>query len=201
MNRISDHFITINDVQSKLRVTPNRVQIRLNNESSIKQYCEFVGISRIIEQLDVNITADPNSNYNILDGILTEMYWNRVRFNKYKYKTSTWITIGIINSIKRKEKLYRILEQTCQNDESYNVCALNIRFYKNISNSGVETAKRIHYAHLFDLYINKHEKTWKTIKQLLNKNYKQFEFPSTFKINGINISGKNEIAQQCNNFL
>ena len=44
-------------------------------------------------------------------------------------------------------------------------------------------------------------KTWETIKQLLNKNYKQFEFPSTFKINGVNISDKKEIAQQFNNFF
>ena len=40
--------------------------IRVNNESSIKQYCESVGQTRIIEQLDVNITANPNSNYNII---------------------------------------------------------------------------------------------------------------------------------------
>ncbi len=41
-------------------------------------------------------------------------------------------------------------------------------------------------------------KTWETIEQLLNKNHKQFEFPSTFTINGINISDKKEIAQQFN---
>ena len=72
MSSISDHlpyFISINNMQCKIRMTPNLVQIRGNNESSIKQYFESVGQSRIIEQLDVNITANPNSNYNILDGI------------------------------------------------------------------------------------------------------------------------------------
>ena len=77
MSSISDnlpYFITINNIQSKIRMTPNLVQIRVNNESSVKQYCESVGQSRIIEQLDVNITANPNSNYNILDNILHELH-------------------------------------------------------------------------------------------------------------------------------
>ena len=209
MSSISDHlpyFITINNMQSKIRMTPNLVQIRVNNESSIKRYCESVGQSRIIEQLDVNITANPNSNYNILDDILHELHekhfpTKKVRFNQYKHKKSTWITMGIINSIKHKDKLYRILKQTCQNDESYNVSALNLRVYKNILNGAIRKAKCIHYAHLFDLYRTNMRKTWETIKQLLNKNHKQFEFPSTFTINGINISDKKEISQQFNNLF
>ena len=44
-------------------------------------------------------------------------------------------------------------------------------------------------------------KTCETIKQLLNKNYKQFEFPSPLKINADTISDKKEIAQQFNNFF
>ena len=206
ISSISDHLpycITINNMQSKIRMTPNLVQIRVNNESSIKQYCESVGQSRTIEQLDVNITAHPNSNYNILDDILHELHEKhfpskKVRFNKYKHKKSTWITMGIINSIKQKDKLYQILKQTCQNDEYYNVAALNIRVYKNILKGAIRKAKHIHYAHLFDLYKTNMGKTWETIKQLLNKNYKHFEFSSTFKINGVNISDKKEIAQQFN---
>ena len=84
---------------------------------------------------------------------------------------------------------------------SYNVFALNLRVYKHILNSAIRKAKRIHYAHLFDLYKTNMRKTWETIKQLLNKNYKQFEFTSTFKINGVHISDKKEIAQQFTNFF
>ena len=49
-------------MQSKIRMTPNLVQIR------------SVGQSRIIEQLDVHITANTNLNYNILDDILHELH-------------------------------------------------------------------------------------------------------------------------------
>ena len=95
-------------------------------------------------------------NYNILDDILHELHEKhfpnkKVRFNKSKHKKSTWITMGIMNSIKHQDKLYRILKQTCQNDESYNVSALNLRVYKNILNGAIRKAKYIHNAHLFDL--------------------------------------------------
>ena len=47
--------------------------------------------------------------YNKLHGILHELpekhFPNKeVRFNKYKHKKSTWITIGIMNLIKHKDK-------------------------------------------------------------------------------------------------
>ena len=107
MSSICDHlpyFVTINNIQPKIRMAPNLVHIRVNNESSIKQYCESVGQSRIIEHLDVNITTNPNSNYNILDGILHELHEKhfpnkKVRFNKYKHKKSTWTMMGIMNSM------------------------------------------------------------------------------------------------------
>ena len=75
--------------------------------------------------------------------------------------------MGIMNSVKHKNKLYRILKQTCQNDESYNVSALNLRVYKNILNGAIRKAKHMHYAHLFDLCKTNMKKTWKPI----NKNF------------------------------
>ena len=44
---------------------------------------------------------------------------------------------------KNKDKLYRILKQTCQNDESYNVLAFNL-LYKNILNGAIRKAKRMY---------------------------------------------------------
>ena len=77
-------------MHSKIRMTPNLVQSRVNNQSSIKQYCESVGQSRIIEQLDVNITANPNSNYTILDYILHELHEKH-----FPTKKSVFININI----------------------------------------------------------------------------------------------------------
>ena len=51
--------------------------------------------------------------------------------------------MGIMNSIKHKDKLYRKLKQTCLNDESYNVSALNLRVYKSILNGAIRKAKHI----------------------------------------------------------
>ena len=98
MSSISDHlpyFITINNIQSKSRMIPNLVQIRVNNESSIRQYCESVGQSRVIEQLDVSIVANPNSNY--YTGLKIASNW------------SPWVTKnrpGLIERMTREPNFY-----------------------------------------------------------------------------------------------
>ena len=209
MSSISDHlphYIILENLQSKRR-TPNKVKIRVNNKLAKKKLCESVGKSHIMDKLNLNKTADPNSNYNLIEDILKKLYefhfpTKTVSFNNYTHKTSKWITIGIINSIKHKDKLYRKqLTQTAPNDESYTGLMLNFRTYKNILNRAIRNAKCAHYTHVFDQYKTDSRITWDTIKQLLSKRYKQFEFPDGFNINGVRITNKHEIAQQFNNFF
>ena len=166
MSSISDHlqhYIILENLQSKRR-TPNKVKIRVNNKLARKKLCESVGKSHIMEKLNLNKTADPNSNYNIIEDILKKLYefhfpTKTVRFNKYKHKQSTWITIGIINSIKHKDKLYRKLKQTALNGESYTGLMLYFRTYKNILNRAIRNAKCAHYTHVFDQYKTDARKT------------------------------------------
>ena len=35
------------------------------------------------------------------------------KFNKYRHKKNKWITNGILKSLKTKNKLYMVLQQTC----------------------------------------------------------------------------------------
>ena len=35
------------------------------------------------------------------------------KFNKYRHKKNKWITNGILKSLKTKNKLYKVLQQTC----------------------------------------------------------------------------------------
>ena len=62
--------------------------------------------------------------------------------------------MGIIRSIKRKDKLYRKLKQTPRNIPTYQTLADNLRVKKIIA-----AAKRTHYAHLFDEFKSDTRKT------------------------------------------
>ena len=67
---------------------------------------------------------DPNENYEVLERTLTEVHIECfperiVRFNDKKYKKTPWITTGILNSIIRRKKLYRVFKQTKTDAVSY----------------------------------------------------------------------------------
>ena len=68
--------------------------------------------------------ADPNQNYEILEKALGETHLvcfpeRVVRFNKKKHKKTPWITVGILKSINRRNKLYKSLKKTQLNSISY----------------------------------------------------------------------------------
>lgn len=137
MSNISDHlpYFIITDILLSKQSAPKWVTIRTNNEKATTQYYESVRQSCIMDQLNLNELSDPNTNYNLLENILSRLYdyhfpAKTVRYNKYKHKKSNWITIGIINSIKHKDKLYRKLKQTAHNEISYNASLINLRVYK-----------------------------------------------------------------------
>ena len=71
-----------------------------------------------MDLLDRNIyDTEPNENYEVLERTLKEVHTEClperiVRFNDKKHKKTPWITTGILNSINRRNKLYRVLKQT-----------------------------------------------------------------------------------------
>ena len=73
-----------------------------------------------MDLLDKNIYAiDPNENYEVLERTLkevhTECFPERiVRFNDKKHKKTPWVNTGILNSINRSNKLYRVLSRPKQ---------------------------------------------------------------------------------------
>ena len=209
MSNISDHqpyFIVLDQIKSE-QISPKTVLIiNKNTPAATKHFYDAVVQANIYEKLNKDTLSDPNSNYDLLENILCNLYDKHfptklVKLKKYKHKKSTWITVGILNSIKYKDKLYRNLKQTVQNDTSYNILQINIRAYKTILNKAIRDAKRIHYATMFDQFKTNTRKTWDTIKELINKNRKQPEFPKSFNVNGILTTDKKKIANKFNEFF
>ena len=51
----------------------------------------------------------------------------KIKFNKYQHKKNKWITRGVLKSIKTRNKLYKVLQQTDTEDvESFE--SIKIRF-------------------------------------------------------------------------
>ena len=171
MSNIADHqpyFIVLDHIKPELIPPKTVLIINKNIPAATKHFYDAVAQAHINEKLNKDIFSDPNSNYDILEDICNlydEHFPTKlVKFNKYRHKKCTWLTAGILNSIKYKDKLFRKLKQTAQTDISYNILQINIRAYRTILNKAIRDAKRIYYATMFDTFKTNTRKTWDTIK-------------------------------------
>lgn len=199
------HFISI-DVALPKQDTPKYIKINRKNEASFNSFCEEIQSSLTNPILPNDLNTDPNVTYATLKGIITSAKDNHlqpktVRFHRYKHKKSPWITKGIINSIKFRDKLYKRLRDTDPDTDQYRTLETNLRTYKVILKRNICAAKTNYYEHQFNKHINNIKKTWGTINELLNKCKNKKEFPSYFTVNGDNIHDKQEIANNFNNFF
>ena len=70
----------------------------------------------IYNNLNKDVFADPNENYNLLEEIITDTMNKSIptvikKLNKHKHKKTPWITQGIIKSIQFRDKLYFKMKQ------------------------------------------------------------------------------------------
>ena len=141
-----------------------------------------------MEKHNQDIHSDPNINYETIESIFIQLYVNHfpvktIRYNKHKHKKFSWITAGIVRSIRYKDKLYRKLKHTPQSDTSYNTISVNLRVCKKYFNKTITNAKKIYYGNLFDQFKANARKTW------------------DFYINGLCVTNTTEVAHKFNEFF
>ena len=89
---------------------PKFITITQKSPDSLNKYRLELINSNIYDKLNKNIDGNPNENYNILEEIILNtmikcLPTKTIKYNKYKYKKSSWITQGIIRSITHRDKL------------------------------------------------------------------------------------------------
>ena len=123
---ISDHFpyFSVLDILKKKNHQPKYVHINNNDENSFREFCNDV--SNKFDQIswEQDLFNDPNKNYETLEKTLLDskckyLAPKTVRFKKHKHKINPWITQGILNSIRYRDKLYMKLTKTDPNSQTY----------------------------------------------------------------------------------
>ena len=182
------------------------ITIKTNSEEAKKHFCSSFKNKNIMDLLDRNIyDTDPNENYKVLERTLkevhTECFPERiVRFNDKKHKKTPWITTEILNSINRRNKLYRVLKQTKTDAISYATTKKFFNRYRNVLCKTIAFTKRKYYINIFEQCQRDMKKTWATLSDILNRNAKK-SLPDTMTINGQDCKDKQIIAEQFNSFL
>ena len=207
-SNISDHLpcFTILDYLSLTHSAPKKIIINTQTAQNIEslrlellQNCE-------LNNFDVRENADPNINYNKLLQIMesalnSHIPKKEVRFNKHKHKKTPWITRGLINSIKFRDKLYSRLKATSVTDPLHVTLKNNLCTYNKILKKNIRLAKKSYFETCFNKYKKDMKGTWSTIKSILNKHSVESKFPDKFVIDGTSISNPNEIANSFNQYF
>ena len=208
VTQISDHlpyFVCINNLKVK-KTVPIYIYIKQNSDRSIHKFKAEVKQNSIYDQLNCGTDANPCSNYDILDKIISEaadrcMPSKRVKYNKHKHKKSQWITGGIIRSIKFRDKMYANMKQTPANTEAHVIIKTNLKTYNNILRHSIAQAKTIYYQQKLTKYTNDIRNTWKVIKEVTNKTTTKTQLPEFFKVDGKILTEKKDIANKFNTFF
>jgi hypothetical protein len=104
-----------------------------------------------------DINTDPSITYPIFKNKLESLqdkYFpvKTVRFNKYKHKLNKWISMGILTSIRHRDKLYKQKHSTTKGTALYITRSENLQTYNRILNKLIREAKTNYYDHKFDKY-------------------------------------------------
>ena len=205
---ISDHFpyLSILDILKTQRHTPKYVKINRTDEISFEAFHSEVK-SRIESfDMDLDLFSDPNENYRQFEEIILHakskhLSPKTVRFKKHKHKLSKWMTNGILNSIKFRDKLFLKLKKLNPGSELHDHISSNLKSYNKILKKLIRQAKIQYYSDQFDKNKSNIRHTWSTIKEILNKCKDKKEFPAFFTINDEHVTDKTDISNNFNSFF
>ena len=161
---------------------------------------------KIYDQLDKQLTNDPNANYELFNDLLNNarakhLPKKRVKYQKKLHKKSKWITNGILNSINKKDKLYKTLIQTDTNNTIlYKRLKTEFNEYRAGLRKTVRKAKCDFYIHIYNRHKNDIKKTWSLINETLNRNLRK-QSTYEFLVDDQMISNPVTIANKFNEYF
>ena len=207
LSQISDHlpYYTCIDVR-KIKTTTKFVKTNTCNESAMERFSNHIRTAMLNTTFENNLHSDPNDNYNKLETVITEakkthLPEKTVKFNKHKHKRNSWITMGILRSIKYRDRLYKDLISSTKNTIQYETLSTNLRSYNKILRKCIRQSKHKYYHSIFETYRSDIRKTWDHINEVLFRTKKPNELPAYLKIDGSKIEDETEMATRFNNFF
>ena len=208
LSDISDHcpaFVVLKRNTNTLR-PPKYIQVRTSTETAFNNLRIELSQMNIMAQLDQSQGVNPCTNYktiinNIAQACEKHLPVKTVKYHKHKHKHSSWITSGIIKSIKFRDNLYKKMLATPHDSNDFATLKTNLKTYNSILNKSIRSAKKLHFQNTFNKHKNDTRKTWETIRTILNCKKDKKDFPTFFTVNDSEITCKEEIANHFNQFF
>ena len=104
-----------------------------------------------------------------------------MKFNKYKHKNSTWITQGLLASVRHRDKLYKQTKLTNPDSPEHEMLLINLKTYNVKFKRSFRIAKQSYFETRFNQFKFDIKITWKTINEILSKSKTNKSFLTYFK--------------------
>jgi hypothetical protein len=206
---ISDHLPYFASVDISVNTSRGRsykyIQKQNLSNHALQCFSNELDSLDIINKLDRDPLSDPNINYNILESCLIKaqkqhLPIKNVKFNKYKHKKAKWITLGILRSIRCKDKLYKNLKSSCPGSASFLVNKQKLSAYKTILNRCLRQAKQSYYTTRLHQFKHDSSRTWNILNSIIKRDKKE-DSSTQFIINGHETSDTSLIANKFNQYF
>ena len=165
------------------------ITVETKDDVSLNKFKDELKTGDIVAKMDHDGNADPNSNCKILAQQLQyakekHLPTRKLKFNQYKHKQRKWVTNGILKSIKTKNKLYRILQQTKTEDvEVFEQIKIRFLRFRKILRQSINEAKQSYFQTTFEKFKHDIRQTWSVIDETLRRKKKE-TLSQTFLHNG-----------------
>ena len=176
ISNMSDHLphFTCLDILSNQQKPPKYIIKEKHDEASLLSFYNEIESSLRNTHFPNELTTDPNVTYNILEKIILSTKEKhlkpvKTKLNHYKHKKNPWISMGIINSIKFRDKMYKRLRLTNYDSPMYETLEKYLKNYNCILQRNINAAKKNYYESKFNRYLSNIKQTWTTINEWLNK--------------------------------
>ena len=110
---ISDHQMTFTTLLGTTLQATNKQLIEFEkvNDHAIENFKADLASCNIYDRMNHSLQQNPNTNYDILSDILTELKVKHMpkkirKFNKRKDKKEKWMTNDLLRQINTKNELY-----------------------------------------------------------------------------------------------
>jgi len=218
---ISDHLPTILSIST---FKPNRtnskyIDIKQNTPENMEKVLAKASSQMQNTYFTTNLTTSPVENLcklnHIIEESLNEIPTKTIKMNKYNTKHSPWITQGLLNSIRKRDMLYKQLIKTKSTSPSYDTKKEKLQHHKRLLKKLLRKTKKEYYTNQFIKFSTDCKSTWKLLNQIAGRKTLKRNLPLSFKLRTegpqeknspkerleIEITGDKAIAEEFNTFF
>ena len=196
LSDISDHFpvfLIYKELSSKnVKVEVKKRVLTAKSMSSFRDALQNTSFQDVLDSKDAQIAT--SAFYNQLRSLYDKYFPIKTLTKKYSCK-KPWLSDGLKQSIRNKNKLYKKILKYPSDDNTK-----NYKIYRNKLHHLLRSAERQYYQDLLQNNKNNMKKSWSIMKNIINKK-KSSTIPQYFMHNNRKIIDQVEISTHFNDFF